>query len=109
MKEVTLKKIEEIADFIIMDDGKLKKRLVKLRGSKHEGQIREFLLDLIKDKYDKQDGKPLVRLREYVNDLFPDGTFGAEIRDLLLICLYEKLADKQQFVEVDEAIEEESN
>ncbi len=105
MTELTLKKIEEIADFIIVDDGKIKKRLSKLRASKHEGQIREFLLDLIKDKYDKQDGQPLIRLREYVLDLFPDGTFGAEIRDLLLISLYEKLADKRKFLEIDDSIE----
>lgn len=105
MTELTLKKIEEIADFIIVDDGKIKKRLSKLRASKHEGQIREFLLDLIKDKYDKQDGQPLIRLREYVLDLFPDGTFGAEIRDLLLISLYEKLADKRKFLELDDSNE----
>lgn len=106
MTDKTLKKIEEIADFIIIDDGKVKKRLNKLRAAKHEGQIREFILDLIKDKYEKQDGQPLIRLREYVNDLFPDGTYGSEIRDLLLISLYEKLADKNQFIEADEIIEE---
>lgn len=105
MTELTLKKIEEIADFIIVDDSKIKKRLSKLRASKHEGQIREFLLDLIKDKYDKQDGQPLIRLREYVLDLFPDGTFGSEIRDLLLISLYEKLADKRKFLEIDDSNE----
>jgi len=106
MKEVTLKKIEEIADFIIIDDGKLKKRLSKLRAAKYEGQIREFLLDLIKDKYEKQEAQPLIRLREYINDLFPDGTYGSEIRDLLLISLYEKLADKSQFIDAEENNEE---
>lgn len=117
MKEETLQKIESIAAYFVRDvdsnETKVKQRLNKLRDARHESDVRSFLLNLIKDKYQEKDGIPLITLNEYVNVLFPDGTYGATIRDLLLISIYEKLTDKKYFIDVKaddiEPVEDESN
>jgi CRISPR-associated protein Cst1 len=98
MKEETLQKIEAIADFVVNDEKK-KNLLTELRKAKHESQVRSFLLNLIRKKYEQKSTEPLVTLKEYVEVLFPDGTYGATIRDLLLISIYEKLSTKGEFSE----------
>ncbi|MBO9638183.1 MAG: type I-B CRISPR-associated protein Cas8b1/Cst1 [Siphonobacter aquaeclarae] len=91
MQPKTLQKIEEIAELVIQDESKVKRRLTALKNTSNESEVRRFLLQLIEDQYAEKSPTPVITLRGYVNDLFPDGTYGREVRDLLLISVYEKL------------------
>ncbi|MBP6826278.1 MAG: type I-B CRISPR-associated protein Cas8b1/Cst1 [Saprospiraceae bacterium] len=108
MKKSTLDKIREIADYLVSGDAdKIKKRLNALRlnvSKPHE--LRRFLIKTIGEYYlEKNPDKSLISLEEFVTDLFPDGSWGMEIRDLLLIAVYEKLCAQNITVEIEEGDE----
>lgn len=109
MDKRTLTKIKELADFIVNDrsDDEIKKSMTRLNGSKSSNGLRYFLLKLADKNYKDGNEKPLFSLDEYVDYLFPDGTYWNEIRDLLLIAIYQKLHETNKKVEV-ELIENES-
>ncbi|MBP7562629.1 MAG: type I-B CRISPR-associated protein Cas8b1/Cst1 [Candidatus Cloacimonetes bacterium] len=69
----------------------VKKYLVMIEGASKAYQLRGTLLKLIKKNYLNGGSDPLLTLEEYVNYLFPDGQFWGEVRDLLLIFIYEVL------------------
>lgn len=71
-----------------------KKYLVMLEGAGKAHQFRSALLKIIKTNFHNGAKEPLIRLEEYVNYLFPDGQYWGEVRDLLLIHLYEKFHDE---------------
>ncbi|HEU19089.1 MAG TPA: type I-B CRISPR-associated protein Cas8b1/Cst1 [Deltaproteobacteria bacterium] len=68
-----------------------KKYLVMIEGSTRAYQLRSALIKIIKTNYRNGAEEPVVTMDEYVNFLFPDGSYWGEVRDLLLIFLYEKL------------------
>ena len=55
---------------------------------------------------------PIVSVDDYVNYLFPDGSYWAEIRDLLLIAIYQELHERNLIseelkVELETEVEDE--
>jgi len=102
MDKRTLSKIKELADFIISDrsDDEIKKAMTRLNGAKNSSQLRYFLLKLADKNYNDGNEKPLFSLEEYADYLFPDGVFWNEIRDLLLIAIYQKLHEANKKVDV---------
>ncbi|QEC69320.1 type I-B CRISPR-associated protein Cas8b1/Cst1 [Panacibacter ginsenosidivorans] len=109
MDKRTLTKIKELADFIVNDrsDDEIKKSMTRLNGSKSSNGLRYFLLKLADKNYKDGNDEPLFSIDEYVEYLFPDGTYWNEIRDLLLIAIYQKLHETNKKIEV-ELIENES-
>lgn len=103
MDNKTLDKIQAIADYIIGDEGKLKKRIDMLNKAERVADIRRFILKLVNENHTNKNIDPLISLDDYVNYLFPDGTSAKEIRDLLLIALYQKMHENEIFF--DEKIE----
>ncbi|AEE48384.1 hypothetical protein [Haliscomenobacter hydrossis] len=103
MKKTTLDKIRQIADYLIEDEDKIKRRLNRLRLEvSNVYQLKRFLIQTIGDHYqEKQPARPLITLEEFVDDLFPEGTYGLEIKDLLMIALYERLCEKNIPVELE--------
>jgi len=104
MKKATLDKIREIADYLVEDEDKIKRRLTYLRITVKNNiyLLRRFLIQIIGDHYQsKHPNRPLITLEEYVVDLFPEGVNGLEIKDLLLIALYEKLCEKNIPIELE--------
>ncbi len=105
MDKRTLSKILELADFIIVDssDDEIKKAITRINGQKSSSALRRYLLSLIaaynKKHSDKE--KPLITMEEYAEYLFPDGTYWNEIRDLLLIAIYQRLHEMNKTVDVD--------
>lgn len=94
MNKRTLDKIRQIADFIIEhDEDTIKKAITRLNRAKYVHEIRQYLLKLIDDNYKQGNEKPLLKLEE-VEYLFPETVSWREIRDLLLIAMYEKLHEK---------------
>ena len=64
--------------------------------------MRSFLIKQIEKNYKEGKDEPLVTLRDYVGYLFPQGTNWTEIRDLMLICFYQKLHEKGIKMEPDD-------
>jgi CRISPR-associated protein Cst1 len=46
---------------------------------------------MVKEHYKNGEPEPFVRFNDYVEYLFPDGQSWYDVRDFLLISLYEKL------------------
>lgn len=107
MDNKTLDKIEQIAEFILLNQDSLKRRLTKLNGFKSLNEMRRWLIfDLIKENHLKKNQTALFSMEEYVNYLFPDGVFWKEIRDLLVICIFQKAHEKEIWFDTSDVIEE---
>ena len=98
MKKETIDKIKELAAFFVRDEDaeKIRKRINGLNGAKSASELRRFLLKhAVTPNYIESKEIPIVTLEDYVNYLFPDGSYWAEIRDLLLIGIYQELHEKK--------------
>lgn len=94
MKQETINKIKELAAFLVREEDadKIKKRIKGLDGAKNASALRRFLLrDVIVPNYAEGKKEAIIKLEDYLNYLFPDGSYWAEIRDLLLIAIYQEL------------------
>ena len=102
MKNETIEKILQIADFILgcYEETEMKKVLTTLNAVKSPYMLRRFVLRMVAENY-QQDGDVLVSVDDYVNYLFPDTSSWMETRDVLLIALYQKLHEKHVKIEVD--------
>ncbi len=88
--------------FVMMQENNDQKRvLTQLESTKTAHELRRVILLLIKKNYQKGNQDPLITLDDYVNYLFPDGQYWSEIRDLMLIYLYEKMHEENLRIEID--------
>lgn len=100
MKKETLDKIDELAEFIIDDENQIKKRIGKLDGFSAGHALRRWLItDLMRSNYSQKNPDPLFSVEDYVQLLFPDGQFWQEVRDLILIAIYQKMHQKGIWIE----------
>ncbi|MDX9852228.1 MAG: hypothetical protein RBS81_00385 [Tenuifilaceae bacterium] len=98
MKKETIDKIKELAAFFVRDEEayRIKKRISGLNGAKNASELRRFLLKhAVVPNFIEAKESPIISLEDYVNYLFPDGSYWAEIRDLLLIAIYQELHEKK--------------
>ncbi len=114
MKKETINKIKELAAFLVReeDSDKIKKRIKALDGAKNASGLRRFIIkDVVAANYVTGNENAIVTVDDYVNYLFPDGSYWAEIRDLLLIAIYQKLHEcgliSEELKELESAVEEE--
>lgn len=105
MDKRTLAKIKELADFILADssDDEITKSITNINRQKSGSELRRYLLKLVADynKKHSENPKPLITVEDYAEYLFPDGTYWNEIRDLLLIAIYQRLHELNKKVEVE--------
>lgn len=114
MKKETIKKIKELSAFLVREEDadKIKKRIKALDGAKNASALRRFILkDVVAANYTAGNDDPIVSVDDYVNYLFPDGSYWAEIRDILLIAIYQELHDRDLIseelkVELESEVEE---
>lgn len=115
MKKETIIKIKELAAFLVREEDadKIKKRIKALDGAKNASALRRFILkDVVAANYVALNEKPIVTVEDYVNYLFPDGSYWAEIRDILLIAIYQELHERDLIseelnVELESEVEKE--
>ena len=115
MKKETIKKIKELAAFLVREEDvdKIKKRIKALDGAKNASALRRFILkDVVAANYMANNDSPIVSVDDYVNYLFPDGSYWAEIRDILLIAIYQELHERNLIseelkIELESEVEEE--
>lgn len=97
MKKETILKIKELAAFLVREEDadKIKKRIKALDGAKNASALRRFILkDVVAANYVAMNENPIVTVDDYVNYLFPDGSYWSEIRDILLIAIYQELHER---------------
>jgi CRISPR-associated protein Cst1 len=102
MEKRTIDKIKQIADFIVIDRDTdfITKSIKRLNGEKSPQGLRQFLLKLNSENYKNEAPNPLITVQDYADYLFPDGGNWREIRDILLIAIYEKLHETSKAVDV---------
>ena len=111
MEKRTVDKIRQIADFIVSDRATdfITKSIKRLNSEKTPHGLRQFIVKLNSENYQRQAKSPLVTVQDYAEYLFPDGGNWREVRDVLLIAIYEKLHESNIVVEApileDEEIE----
>jgi len=110
MDRKTLELIAHVARYVAteMDDSAIKRTLTRLSTARTGSEVRLLLVGLQRRNYESDAPTPLVKLDDYVRYLFPDGTSWREIRDLLLISLYEQLHENNKHVELEEELEEDA-
>jgi CRISPR-associated protein Cst1 len=110
MDKRTLAKIKDLANFIIADssDDDITKSITSINKQRSGNDFRRYLIKLVA-KYNERHSdnpKPLISVEEYAEYLFPDGTYWNEIRDILLIAIYQKLHEMNKKIAA-EALETE--
>lgn len=110
MEKRTIDKIKQIADFIVIDRDTdfITKSIKRLNGEKSPQGLRQFLIKLNSENYKNEAPDPLITVQDYVEYLFPDGSNWREVRDVLLIAIYEKLHEINKVVEVPVLEDEEA-
>lgn len=94
MRQEQISLIRDISDKILalaQREGDYKKVVTPIEGAKYAYQLRTAILRMAKAHCKNGEPEPFVRLQDYIEYLFPDGQSWYEVRDLMLICLYEKL------------------
>lgn len=97
MKEEQIQLIRKITDVIFSlskKENDYKKFIRPIEGANKSYKLRSHLVRLNKLNFNNGEKEPMLRLNDYVNYLFPDGQFWSEVRDLLLICIYERFHDE---------------
>ena len=110
MKEQTINKVKQLAEFIIQvtqERGDIKRHLNALSQATRASDLRAYLLKLVRLNYERNAEQPLITVDEYVDYLFSDDIGWGEVRDLLLLAVYEQLHKKQIFITLDEEQPEE--
>jgi len=96
MKQEQINLIRKISDKIIAlseKTGTYNKFMTPIEGARYPYELRSAIIRMVKTHYKDGESEPFIRSKDYVEYLFPDGQNWYEVRDFLLICLYEKLHD----------------
>lgn len=105
MNEQTLELIERLSTFIVNNhEHDLTKVITQLKICKSP-EFRSLLIKEIERNYRNGNEEPLLRMRDYVMYLTPSGSNIYEIKDLILICIYQILHEKRMNVEIEEDVE----
>lgn len=94
MKEETIHKIEQIADFIISSNDVvfIKNCVNKLNEAQTTYMLSRFLVkNIVEINYNDENENTIITVNDYVNYLFSDDSSWKEIRNVLLIAIYERL------------------
>lgn len=102
MEKRTIDKIRQIANFIVTNRSAdlITKSIKRLNGEKSAHGLRQFIVKLNGENYQQNGVAPLLTVQDYADYLFPDGGNWREVRDVLLIAIYEKLHEANIVVEV---------
>ena len=112
MEKRTIAKIKQLADFIVVDRETdfITKGIKRLNGEKTPSGLRQYFIKLNSENYQNNAKLPLITVEDYAECLFPDGSNWRELRDVLLIAIYQKLHDVNITIDVtlEDQIEEET-
>lgn len=103
MKNETLSKLREIANFILQNtpEADINKVIVKLNGVNSAFLLRRFILKIVERNYVVGNEEAIVTVEDYTNYLFPETNSWMEIRDVLLIYIYQLLHERKIKLEIE--------
>jgi len=102
MKQQTLDKIKELAAFLTnADSDTIKKTIKALDGYKSAYELRRFFVKNIVAKNYKEGNDIIISVNDMVYYLFPDDISWRDIRDILLVAIYEELHINKKEVDAD--------
>lgn len=104
MKKETIEKIKQMAEFIFKsnDENGIKKAIRKLDGVSSSYLLRRFVLkDVVAKYYNEGNDEAIVTIEDYADYLFPDTSSWMEMRDVLLIAIYQKLHENKMALNVE--------
>jgi CRISPR-associated protein Cst1 len=88
----------------------IKKSIVQLRKCKQAYELRRFLLqDAVIPNYDAGNKDAIITVEDMIYYLFPDDVSWMEIRDLLLVAIYQELHERKIRIEVEDSDEDDAN
>ena len=93
-----------MADFILQsnDESGIKKAIKKLDAAKNSYMLRRFVIkDIVAKYYNENNEGVILTVEEYAEYLFPDTESWKEIRDVLLIAIYQKLHESNIVIETE--------
>ena len=104
MKNETLNKLHEIADFILRSTSEtdINKVIVKLNSINSAFLLRRFILKVVEKNYALGNDDAIITVEDYTNYLFPETRSWMETRDVLLIYIYQMLHERKIKVEIDD-------
>ena len=105
MKKETIEKINKMATFITEsnDDRGIGKAIKKLNAVNSSYLLRRYVLnDIVKPYYENGNEEAIVTVKDYVDYLFPDTDSWKEMRDVLLIAIYERLHSLKKKIEIED-------
>lgn len=106
MKEAAYKKIMELADFVVNnnDERMVKKHIQRLKQARYSSDISRFLVNEIIPQNMALNNPVIITVEEHCEYLFPDDGYWRDVRDVLLVAIYQKLHEKniQIVIENDE-------
>lgn len=114
MKKDTINKVMTLADFVV-DNTKevdMKKVLTQLNGIKSSILLRRFLLKIVEKNFADGNAEPIITVEEYTEYLFPEDNYWKEIRDVLLIAIYQRLHEREvkvEGIEIEEELEDDED
>ena len=83
-----------------------------LNGIKSSSLLRKFLLKIVEQNFQNGNSEPIITVQDYTEYLFPEDNFWKEIRDVLLIAIYQRLhenAVKVEGMEIDNEFEDDED
>lgn len=106
MKEETVDKVFQITDFIMEAYGadyEIGKIIKTLNEIKSAYMLRRFIIKKVVEKNYKSGNGIILSVKDCVDYLFPDAGSWKEIRDILLIAIYQRLHETQTKVKIDDS------
>lgn len=102
MDKKTVEKILFLADFIVKghEQDFIANSVKKLDACKNAFGLRRMLLKLNSDNA-KNGNEPLITVDDYINYLFSDSSNWSEVRDVLIIAIYQKSHEEKIRLEVE--------
>lgn len=107
MKNETLKKLNEIADFILTNtpETDIEKIITRLNSINSAFLLRRFIIKIVEKNYMLGNDEAIVTVEDYTDYLFPENRSWMETRDVLLIYIYQKLHENNIKVDIAESDE----
>ncbi len=111
MEKERINVIKRVADTILdmaREEDAVNKYLTKIQGPQNAYELRSVIVWMVK-RHNKlhPEQTALITLDEYLDYLFPPGQFWSEIRDLMLIYLYQRLHEEN--IRIEEASDNADN
>ena len=104
MKNETIRKLGEIASFIMQNTAEtdIGKEITKLNGINSASLLRRYILKVVEKNYALGNENAIVTVEDYTDYLFPEGGSWMQLRDVLLIYIYQKLHERNMQITIEE-------